>query len=42
LVTTGNDSWVLGVGNDFSNAIARAVGTGQVLIHQDLTSTGDT
>jgi len=42
LVTTGNNSWVLGVGNDFSNAIARAVGTGQVLIHQDLTSTGDT
>ena len=42
LVTTGNNSWVLGVGNDFTNAISRTVGTGQVLIHQDLTSTGDT
>jgi hypothetical protein len=42
LVTTGSNSWVLGVGNDFDNAIARTVGPNQTLIHQDLTSTGDT
>lgn len=42
LVTTGNNSLVLGVGNDYDNAIARTVGTGQTLIHQDLTSAGDT
>jgi hypothetical protein len=42
LVTTGNGSWVFGVGNDFDNAIARTPGTGQSLVHQDLTSTGDT
>ncbi|GGA59890.1 hypothetical protein GCM10011507_09290 [Edaphobacter acidisoli] len=42
LVTTGNNSWVLGVGNDFDNAIARTVGSGQSLVHQYLTPTGDT
>ncbi len=42
LVTTANNSWVLGVGNDFDNAIARAVGSGQTLVHQYLTPTGDT
>jgi hypothetical protein len=42
LVTTGANSLVLGVGNDFTNAIARTVGTGQVIIHQYLTPTGDT
>lgn len=42
LVTTGNNSWVLGVGNDYSNATARTLGPGQTLVHQDLTSTGDT
>ncbi len=42
LVTTGANSLVLGVGNDFTNAIARTVGTGQILIHQYLTPTGDT
>ena len=42
LVTTGPNSLVLGVGNDFDNATARTIGTGQILIHQDLTSTGDT
>ena len=42
LVTTRAGSWVLGVGNDYSRAIARTVGTGQILLHQDLTSTGDT
>jgi hypothetical protein len=42
LVTTRNGSWVLGVGNDFDNAVARTVGSGQTLIHQALSSTGDT
>jgi hypothetical protein len=42
LVTTRNNSWVFGVGNDFDNAIARTPGTGQAIVHQDLTSTGDT
>jgi hypothetical protein len=42
LVTTGSNSLVLGVGNDFDNAIARTLGAGQTLIHQKLTATGDT
>jgi hypothetical protein len=42
LVTTRNNSWVIGVGNDFDNAIARTPGTGQTLMHQDLTAAGDT
>ncbi len=42
LTTTRNNSWVVGVGNDFDNAIARTLGSGQTLIHQFLTSSGDT
>jgi Carboxypeptidase regulatory-like domain len=42
LVTTRNNSWVLGVGNDYDNAINRTPGTGQTILHQFLTSTGDT
>jgi hypothetical protein len=42
LVTTRNNSWVFGVGNDYDNAIARAAGAGQTVVHQDLTATGDT
>lgn len=42
LVTTRNNSLVVGVGNDFDNAIARTVGAGQTLVHQYLTPTGDT
>jgi len=42
LLTTRAGSLVLGVGNDWDNAIARTVGTGQVLVHQDLASVGDT
>jgi Domain of unknown function (DUF4082)/Bacterial Ig-like domain (group 2)/Bacterial Ig domain len=42
LVTTRNNSWVFGVGNDFDNPIVRTPGAGQSLVHQDLTSTGDT
>jgi len=42
LVTTRANSWVFGVGNDWDNAIARAPGTGQTLVHQYLASLGDT
>ena len=42
LVTTQNSSWVFGVGNDWDKAIARTLGAAQSLVHQDLTSTGDT
>jgi hypothetical protein len=42
LTTTHNGSWVIGVGNDFANAIARTPGSGQRLVHQFLTPTGDT
>ncbi len=42
LTTTRNNSWVFGVGNDFDNAIARTAGTNQTMVHQFLTSTGDT
>jgi Domain of unknown function (DUF1929)/Bacterial Ig domain/Glyoxal oxidase N-terminus/Carboxypeptidase regulatory-like domain/SdrD B-like domain/Kelch motif len=42
LVSTANNSWVLGVGNDYDNATARTVGTGQTLLHQYLATTGDT
>src|SRR5450631_2379676 len=42
LVTTASNSWVLGVGNDYDNGIARTLGSGQTLVHQNLTSAGDT
>ena len=42
LTTSRNGSWVLGVGNDFDNAIGRTVGSNQKLVHQDLSPTGDT
>ncbi len=42
LTTTRNGSMILGVGNDFDNAVARSPGTGQTVIYQDLTKTGDT
>jgi hypothetical protein len=42
LVTTRNNSLVVGVGNDFDNGISRTAGTGQTVVHQDLTPTGDT
>lgn len=41
LVTTRANSWVFGVGNDFDNAIARTLGTGQTMVHQYLPSVGD-
>ena len=42
LVTTGNGSFVLGVGNDWDNAIARTVGPAQTLVHQYLAPVEDT
>jgi|HubBroStandDraft_4_1064222.scaffolds.fasta_scaffold00167_6 hypothetical protein len=42
LVTTRNGSWVFGVGNDYDNAIARKPDSGQSLMSQYLTSSGDT
>ena len=42
LVTSRNNSWVVGVGNDYDNAIARTPASGQTLVHQDLSPAGDT
>ncbi|MCU1271981.1 MAG: hypothetical protein JWN74_3275, partial [Acidobacteriaceae bacterium] len=42
LTSTRDNSMVLGVGNDWDSAIARIVGPNQTLLHQYLTSTGDT
>ena len=42
LVTTRGSSWVVGVGADWDNAIARTPGTGQSLVHQYLATIGDT
>ena len=42
LVTTRNGSWVFGVGNDWDNATARTVPSGQTMVHQYLASVGDT
>src|ERR1700688_928993 len=38
----GNGSLVLGVGNDWDNAIARTPGAGQAIINQDLAPAADT
>ena len=42
LTTQGANSLVFGVGNDWDGAVARTVGTNQTMIHQYLSSTGDT
>jgi Domain of unknown function (DUF4082)/Bacterial Ig domain len=42
LVTTANNSWVFGVGNDYDNALARTPGANQVLLHQYFPPVGDT
>jgi hypothetical protein len=42
LTTTRNGSWVFGVGNDYDNAIARTLGPNQTMVHQFLSSVGDT
>jgi len=39
LTTTQNNSWVFGVGVDWSNDTARTVGSGQTIVHQDVDST---
>jgi hypothetical protein len=42
LVTTRAGSWVWGVGTDWSNALARTLGSGQTMVDQYLSSAGDT
>jgi len=42
LVTTRNNSWVFGVGNDYDRATARTPGANQTIVHQALPSVGDT
>ncbi len=42
LTTTRNNSLVVGVGNDWDNAIARTVGPNQTLVSQYLATIGDT
>lgn len=42
LMTTHNNSWVFGVGNDWDNAIARTLGPNQSFVNQYLSNTGDT
>lgn len=42
LLTTRNNSWVFGVGNDTDQAIARTLGTGQTIVHQYPASVGAT
>jgi hypothetical protein len=42
VTTTRANSWVFGIGNDYDNPIARAVGANQTLVHQYFTPTGDT
>ncbi len=42
LVTTRNNSWVFGVGNDYDRAVGRTAGSGQSIVHQYLTPAGDT
>ena len=42
LVTTRDNAWVFGVGNDYDNAVARTVPGNQVMINQYLATVGDT
>jgi hypothetical protein len=42
LTTTRNNSWVIGVGNDWDNAIARTPDANQTVINPYLATTGDT
>ena len=42
LVTTTANAMIVGVGNDYDQAIARTPLAGQSIVSQDLTSTGDT
>jgi hypothetical protein len=42
LTTTRAGSWVWGVGHDWDNAVARTVGSGQTMVDQFLSPSGDT
>ena len=42
VVTTRNNSWVFGVGNDYDTATARTLGPNQTMVHQYLAAVGDT
>ena len=42
LVTTQDNSLVIGVGNDWDNGISRTVGPNQAIVHQYLATVGDT
>lgn len=42
LVTTRDNSWVFGVGNDWDNAIGRSVPSNQTMVNQYLATVGDT
>jgi len=42
LTTTRNNSWVVGVGDDWDNAISRTVGPNQTMVHQYLATVEDT
>jgi RHS repeat-associated protein len=42
LVTTRNNSWVYGVGNDWDHNISRTLGPNQTLVHQYLATVHDT
>jgi hypothetical protein len=42
LTTTRNNSWVVGVGNDWDTATPRTLASGQTMVHQYLASVGDT
>jgi hypothetical protein len=42
LTTTRNNSWVIGVGNDWDNAIDRTLGGNQTMVFQYLTTAADT
>ncbi len=42
LTTTRNNSWVFGVGSDYDNATNRTVGANQTMVHQYLSTSGDT
>jgi hypothetical protein len=42
LTTTRNNSWVIGVGNDWESATSRTPGADQTMVHQFLAPKGDT
>jgi len=42
LVTTRAGSWLFGVGNDWDNPISRTPAAGQSLVHETMSTTGDT